>query len=670
MNIFKFRGSKSARLGWILVSALIGCALLSGSASAQVERIDINFKEGDPIELTADGSSQTHLMMDLSKCSWYPTAAEGDLLQIEFTTSLGTALSPPSINTTFGEVDFPIELTIRAGTLPGAAQITATASFCTSGNVMVFGVCSSIEEYDNPKCTGEFYIPIGGAAPAIEGEEKEESEDLSVAITCPSNPKKGESISCTASVSGAKGDESLEYIWSLDGSAGSKTKNNSFNWQGEESGYYEVSVEVFGDNRTVKNTLLVNVFDPETKPEEDQPAESTETSSLISSLEAFLKSAGVGKIDPARLAVAGTGVSALIAIWMIIQHRSGVPMEKLEQALGKWRWREGAEAPQPSPEGDQKPPEKLPETLPKKTPATLPEGLKSEKPPQTPVTLPEEMAAELEAKASAAAEEQDQSKAEPSPTLPPPPKESSGETVEEQAERIVDDTEDYRAAVDKTLEDFKKKLEEVPTEVKDSEFWKQKVAPLLKKLDELGIEEKSGKLKEFLRITKELLEVRKKVDADLSFLSKKDREGVVWLERGLQGGEEALKKLHNQLITDPAISAAKAVLPKDQAAAAEKILKQHQADIEKMLEGIKKLPRKFAEYAGKASQRHQLDQEMNQVTNQVWQHEGFKDKYKFDITKSPKKLTPVIKAVSDAASAAKKALGRVFISLRDTGPDQ
>ena len=252
----------------------------------------------------------------------------------------------------------------------------------------------------------------------------------------------------------------------------------------------------------------------------------------------------------------------------------------------------------------------------------------------------------------------------------PPPKPAEGETGEERAERLVDDLEDYRAAVDKTLSEFKKKLEDVPKEVKESKFWKDKVAPKLKKLDDMGIESKSAKLKEFLRITKELLEVRRKVDADLSMLSKKDREGVVWLERGLQGGEEVLKKLHNNLITNPAIKAAKTGLPKDLAAAAEKILKQNQADIEKMLTGIKKLPRKFAQNAANASQRNQLDADMNEVTNRVWQHEGFKDKYKFDITKSPKKLNPIIKAVSDAGSAVKKAIGKVYIGWRDTTPGQ
>ena len=112
--------------------------------------------------------------------------------------------------------------------------------------------------------------------------------------------------------------------------------------------------------------------------EEEQAADSEdsgpdEASGLASNLQAFLKSAGVKNIDSVRLAVAGTGVSALIAIWMITQHRSGVPMEKLEQALGQWRWREGEKAPETLPESENKPPKTLPEKSSKKPPEKLPE---------------------------------------------------------------------------------------------------------------------------------------------------------------------------------------------------------------------------------------------------------------------------------------------------------
>ncbi len=648
----------------LLVLFLIAGALFTRVAYAQVGGLSIYTKTGDPTELVADGKSQTRLMFDLSGCVWYPAAGADDLLQVEITTSLGTSASPPSVNKTIVKAGSPFEVTLRAGSQTGTAKVTATASFCKEGNLMAYGTCSSIDEQNTPKCTGEFEITVlpagSGGEEEESAEESEETDELSVSIACPSNPKMGESVSCTASVSGAQEGESLEYLWSLEGKAGSKTKDRTFTWKGEEIGYYEVSVEVFGqEDRSARKSLQVTVVESETSEEEEKTEESASSevssvSALTSSLESFLNSAGLSNIDPARLAVAGTGVSALIAIWMIVNYRSGVPKEKLEQALDQWRWPKGRQLPPSSPEVEKKTPED--------SPKRLPEAEKIDKAANPPSSLPEEKGVDKGAQASASAQ------LDPIPdTAAAPPsavKAASGETVEQRLERLVDDTEGYREAVDKTISEVKKIFERVPKEIKESELWKQKVAPKLKKLNDLGIGSKSGKLKEFLRITKELLEVRKKVDADLSYLSREEREGVVWLERGLQGGEEVIKKIHQQFITDPAIAAAKWGLPKEQAAAVEKFLKQHQADFEKMLKGIKKLPRKFVEYGTKAQQRNQ---DVPKIKKMLYKRTNVEQ---FDWTKSPKKFLPAIKKIGEAASWTKKQLGRVFISLRDTRPRQ
>ncbi len=407
-------------------------------------------------------------------------------------------------------------------------------------------------------------------------------------------------------------------------------------------------------------------IDPEVSPidsspeEEENEVEDTseiepEVSTLVTSLESFLRSAGLSSIDPARLAVAGVGTSALIAIWMIVNHRAGVPMEKLEQAIGQWRWREGGELPETQPER---------ETTPDKPPDKLPEGEKIEKGAKPP-SLPEQKDIE-EGVTETASETIDEPTTE---AAPPSKKAVSGETGEEWFERKVDDAEDIRSAVDKTITDFKKVIEKVPQGVKDSDFWKQKVVPKLKKLDDLAIEGKSGTLKEFLRIAKDLLQVRKRVDAELAVFSKEDREGVVWLVRGLQAGQEGLSKIHKQLITDPAIKAAKAGLPKKQAEAVEKFLNKHQIEIETMLKGIRDLPLNLGKTMGKALQLDQnkgiVKQDTVGVIHDKWNHKV----KQFDITRSPReKLGPVIKYVEDTGSAIMKKLGRTFIFLRDTTP--
>jgi len=666
IQLLKFRDRPSkARI--IVALAIITAVLLTGVVYAQIGGIKFSTKAGDPTELVADGNSQTRLMIDLYGCSWYPTAGADDLIQIEFTSSLGTSISPPSVNKTIGEVISPYELTLKAGSQYGTAKVTASATFCSEDNTMVFGICSSQEEQNNPKCTGEIEIPIRPAGASEEGEESpeesEETGDLSVSISCTPNPKKGASVSCTASVSGANQNESLEYLWSLEGSAGSITKNSTFSWKGEETGYYEVSVKVFGKDRDAIKTLLVDVLDSESSGEEEETEDSissgtSEVSNLVSSLESFLKSAGLSDISPARLAVAGTGVSALIAIWMITQHRSGIPMEKLEQALGKWRWREGQKVPKPQSEVEKKAPEEPPKRL--------PEAEKIDKGAKPPSSLPEEKGVDKGAQASASAQLDpipDTAAAHPSTA-----KAASGETVEQRLKRLVDDTEGYREAVDKTISEVEKIFERVPKEIKESELWKQKVAPKLKKLDDLGIKSKSGKLKEFLRIAKELLEVRRKIDARLSYLPEKDRQGVIWLTRLLQAGQEGLQKIHQQLITDPAIAAFKSFLPKEQAAAVEKILKQRQADIGKVLKGIKDIPAQIVDKGMRASQRNQNVGIVKKMTNKVWQSKGYKDKYKFNIMKSPNKLKPAIKKVEGAASGFKKFIGKLYIGWKDTKP--
>ena len=681
-QFFKNRG-KLTKANIVFVLTLMAGLLITGVVFAQKGGLVISTKAGDPTELMADGKSQTRLMFDLSGCVWYPGAGPEDLLQIQLTSDLGTSLSPPSVFDTVEKVGSPFEVVLKSGTQYGTAKVTTIASFCTEGNTVVMGQCSSQQEQNTPKCTGEFEIPIRPADASEEGEESseesEETEDLGVSISCPSSPKAGTSVTCTASVSGAKQDETLDYFWSLEGKAGTGTKNNTFTWEAKETGYYEVSVEVFGKDkdRTTKKTLRVNVIESDSTSEEEKTEDSissgtSDASGLVSSLESFLKAAGVKNINPAKLAVAGTGISALIAIWMITQNRSGVPMEKLEKALGQWRWKEGQKVPKPASEGKKKRPEKLPEKPPEKAPQDLPEGLKSDIAQTPQVTLPEEVEAVREAKSSAAAEEAQASASakveEPAKAETPPAKKAvSGETAEEWIERHVDNTEDIRSAVDKTLGDFKKRIEGVPKEVKESEFWKQKVAPKLKKLDDLAIEGKSGKLKEFLRITKELLQVRKKIDAKLSILPEKDRQGVIWLTRGLQAGEEGLKKIHQQLITDPAIAAAKKILSKEQAAAVEKFLNRHQNEIGEMLGGIKKLPAELVDKSLRASQR---DQDVQDIIDDVYKGIRHNKPTKFK-EKGLSKIQPAIDWIDEKGSALRKWIGKKGpVFLRDTTPSQ
>ena len=677
----------------LLVFTLFTCALLTGIAHAQGDGISFFTKAGDPTEYVADGSSQQESARDPEipickevKPENLNQQGESDELDVllGFNKDEGEELPTVTANGTFSEsmtrgpnpmgTTFELSADFAAGTIIGTLKGSRTST--PGGWMNCFDPGNPSLEFDRIDVnTSDSYEA------SFSGSIDKETGEFSIAIT-PTGGTSGTKVSLfthercldrnsikwsgeggwngTGTISGGVSKDgginfstSWKYTWPL----GEVQVNGQWSGTGIVTPPKKEEVE---EGATGENDPEVSTSDssPEEEETEDEATSEIEpeVSTLVTSLESFLRSAGLSNIDPARLAAAGTGVSALIAIWMIVQHRSGIPMEKLEQAIGQWRWREGGELPETRPEVEttpDKPPDKLPETE---------KGKKESKPPSS---LPEQEDPGEGASLTASAELYEPT--EPTSTAKKP----SGETGEEWLERQVDNAEDLRAAVDKTISDFKKRLEDVPEEVKESKFWKEKVAPKLKKLDDMAIEGKSGKLKEFLRIAKDLLQVRKRVDAELAGFSKEDREGVVWLVRGLQAGQEGLSKIHNTLITDPAIKAAKAVLPKKQAEVVEKFLNKHQTEIETMLKGIRDLPLNLGKNMGKALHLDQdigiVKQDTVGVTHTKWKYQA----KGFDITQSPReKLGPVIKNVEDTGSAIMKKLGRTFIFLRDTTPKQ
>jgi hypothetical protein len=695
---FNFQG-KFSKVRFILIITFLAAVMITGVAFAQVDPLKISTKGGEPTELVADGKSQQESARDpeIPICKVVKPenlGQQGESNELDvllgFDKDEGEELPTVTANGTLTEsmsrgsnpmgTTFQLSADFSAGTINGTLKGGRTST--PGGWMNCYDLADPSTEFDRidvnttdsyeasfsgsiDKETGEFSIaitPIGGtSATKVSLFTHEECLDKNNI----KYPGEGGWNGKGTISGGVSKDGGIEFStsWTYSWFYGEVQVNGQWSGTGIVSTPKEEENE---DGATSEIDPEVSPIDSSPEEEENEVEDTSEiepeVSTLVTSLESFLRSAGLSHIDPARLAAAGTGVSALIAIWMIVQHRSGIPMEKLEQAIGQWRWREGGELPETRPEVEttpDTPPDKLPETE---------KGKKESKPPSS---LPEQEDPG-EGTSATASESFDEPTSEDSASAPPSKaKKPSGETGEEWLERQVDNTEDLRAAVDKTISDFKKRLEEVPEEVKESKFWKEKVAPKLKKLDDLGIEGKSGKLKEFLRIAKDLLQVRKRVDAELAVFSREDREGVVWLVRGLQAGQEGLSKLHSHLITDPAIKAAKALLPKKQAEAVEKFLNNYQTDFETMLKGIKDLPINLGKTMGKAMH---LDQNVGIVKNDTagvydskWKHE----EKGFDITQSPReKLGPVIKYVEDTVSAIRKKLGRTFIFLRDTTPKQ
>jgi len=672
-----------------LVFTLFATALLTGIAHAQVGEISFFSKAGDPTEYVAHGSSQQAsasnpgiLISKVIKPENLGQQGEsnesGELLEYEpVVTASGTLSEAMSgaLNTTHPMgTTFELKADFATGTISGTLKGSRTST--PGGWMNCFDPADPSTEFDRINVnTTESYVA------SFSGSIDKETGEFSIAIT-PTGGTSATKVSLfthercldlnSKKYSGEQGwtgkgtisggvskDGGINFStsWTYSWFKGEVLVNGQWNGTGIATPPREEEVEE-GATNEVEPEVSTSDSSPEEEETEDEATSEVEpeVTTLVTSLESFLRSAGLSNIDPARLAAAGTGVSALIAIWMIVNHRAGVPMEKLEQAVGRWRWREGGELPESQSEVEKKTPDKPPEKL--------PEAEKTDK-ADKPTSLPEQKDPDDGAKVTTS-ESFDEPTSDESAAAPPSKaKKPSGETGEERIERAVDDAEGLRDALDKTIADFKKFLEKVPKGTKDGDFWKQKVAPKLKKLDDLKLEEKSGKLKEYLRIAKELLEVRKNLDAKLSNLSKEDRKGVIWITRGLRAGREGLSKLHSQLITDPAIAAFKKTLPKEQAAAVEKFLKQHQSDIEKMLKGIEDLPADGVKNLLKASGRTG-----NVPDIEKKYYEGFKHNTPTDFGRSLRKLDPVIKKVNAAGAWVKKQLGRVIIDLKDTRPGQ
>jgi hypothetical protein len=85
-------------------------------------------------------------------------------------------------------------------------------------------------------------------------------EELDVRLGCqPSTPSTEEQVVCTADVSGAGEDESLEFQWYLDGNSIDTTQEPTWRWRAEETGAHQIGVQVLGDDRSAEATVTVEV---------------------------------------------------------------------------------------------------------------------------------------------------------------------------------------------------------------------------------------------------------------------------------------------------------------------------------------------------------------------------------------------------------------------------
>jgi hypothetical protein len=597
---WRYAHSRPIRMLFVAAGVFCICLLVIGTATAEPLRdLGLGVKPGDPESIPADGSSATHLIVDLDRCSWAGDTSIGTY-HLQTSTTLGSI--SPGFASSLESGPFPPELTLTAGTTVGTAKIEAKLDYCPPDGVMVFGVCTVPPEFGEwPTCIGTAQVEILPYTPPSEGEsgeedeeesEEEESKEFSAGVSCsPSSPTVGQTITCTTSVKNAAVGEELNYTWYLESAAGVTTSKPTYSWPAKESGGHSIVVEVLGDNRWTRASIDVNVLEEGEKPVEGDTGEDAETSvdDLVQNLKDWLTAGGIKETDPAKVAAGGGAAAVLLATWMIINNRAGVPMEKLEMALGRWRWSQrggpavgGDQPPSDLPEGGKIPPQgKKPDSLPEDD--KIKPGAGAEAKPKPAAQKDGKVGASADGEAAAAAQSPPAGEASP-PKKPVKPAE--GESGEEQALRHVRDMKDFDDAVERTSKGVKEFIEKIPKELRDSKKWKDLVAPKLKKLDDLLSKMKLDKGRTWLDRAEKLIELRKEAERDLAHLQPDAREAVIWTERTLRVLSNIATDAFKVMVTDRAKDAGNAILPKQAAEKWGKAMDELHKEMEGLGDGI------------------------------------------------------------------------------------
>lgn len=318
--------------------------------------------------------------------------------------------------------------------------------------------------------------------------------------------------------------------------------------------------------------------EPEAATEvEDEAPEPADEPSLVRDLERFLAGEGVKGPSSGQTAASGAAVSTLIGAWVLTQLLAGQSLRDLLEAVRTWR--RGPEPLETKPEA--------------RTGPTKTEPPEQARPPE--VTSPD---APSTTTASATGSAQFTPSSDAQRTGVP-----AQQGVEGQVRRYADDFTDYHDALTKSRDEFKTLTDKLQKQFGETEFWKQRVKPML---DQVSQTTDLSKMRSAVERLKHLLDIRTDVDRRLSDLPPDQREAVVWLTRGLRTGGYVLSDGHKRLVIDPAKTAISALLPKKAADAVNKKLDEQHEGIEEVAKGVSNLPVNATQNAVKASQRHQM----------------------------------------------------------------
>ncbi|MBN1643120.1 MAG: hypothetical protein JXA09_17940, partial [Anaerolineae bacterium] len=254
-----------------LLLALALVATGAWAARADNDGVYLTVKSGQPGELLADGKSRTILEahLDPGAACWKQAIEAEGAFTLQVSTSLGT-IEPTLATGTLSQ--FPMPLTLIAGTTSGTALVDVRAYYCPPGAVGAFGVCSDPQSQQNV-CLANLSISIGDAAPAPAQPQPpaapEEAPAFSASLsTVPPLPVEGGVVTCTVRVEGAREGESLAYTWYVDSDQAATTSTPTWTWDPALAGRHAIGVDVLGDARSLELSVEIDV---QAKPAQEAP---------------------------------------------------------------------------------------------------------------------------------------------------------------------------------------------------------------------------------------------------------------------------------------------------------------------------------------------------------------------------------------------------------------
>ncbi len=169
------------------------------------------------------------------------------------------------------------------------------------------------------------------------------------------------------------------------------------------------------------------------------------------------------------------------------------------------------------------------------------------------------------------------------------------EGAEDQVVRNIRDVKDIDDAVKQTREDFETLEGRIPDQVKNSEPWKNHVAPLIEEIKEFIKQGELDKVRTWLDRVENLIELREEVVSGLDHLTPDKQEAMVWTERIIKTLGHIASDTYQTVVVDPAKAAGEQLLPADLQKPWTDAMDELGQEMSNTAQEIGELPRKGAE---------------------------------------------------------------------------